>query len=554
MDRGIARWIAPLVAWATGMVAAFYPALSSGFAELQIHAGDPRLVHYILEHSYLWLVREPLHASFWSPPLHFPATGVGAYSDTMVGAAPFYWIWRVLGIGPSPAYQLWMMACLSLNFVAAYLFLRGARLAAWPAAVGGALYGFGIARVANFNSPQLFPVFYGMFALVALQRALDPENARRGAWVLAFAAALALQMWSAFYPAFFMVFLLCAALIVGLAFGASRERLVGLARARPLAIAGGAVLTAAAVTPMALAHLGATGDVGWRGFEIVERSLPQLASWLYPGGKNLIYGGLRDTALFSFELSPSQHSNGVGFLTTFVFLVGLIVAWRSSVLARVVLVSTLAVVLISTRFPGGFSGWSLVYDWVPGAQAIRYPARIGIYLLLPAALGVAHFLARTPVPVAVLIGLACFAEQLHVLKGADDARYRQFVEATAARIEPDASAFFLMTTGHRVVSSRGATSYAYLDRAGRPQPLNRRSDRLTHIVAMWVGLEAHVPTINGFYGNWPPGWDLKSADIWNPRERIALRTSLDTWIAAHGLDPSSVAVLTRPAYELPWLK
>ena len=54
------------------------------FAQLQINPGDPRLVQFILEHSYLWLSGEPLHAGFWSPPVHYPVAGVGAYSDTLV--------------------------------------------------------------------------------------------------------------------------------------------------------------------------------------------------------------------------------------------------------------------------------------------------------------------------------------------------------------------------------------------------------------------------------------------------------------------------------------
>ena len=153
----------PWLVWLTAMVAAFHPAILSGFSRLQISAGDPRLVHYILEHSYLWLLGELHHEAFWNPPVFYPTLNVGAYSDTMVGAAPFYWIWRLVGFDTGISFQLWMISCLTLNFLAAFLFLsRGLRFESWPAGAGAFFYGFGTTRLSNFNSPQLFPAFYTM--------------------------------------------------------------------------------------------------------------------------------------------------------------------------------------------------------------------------------------------------------------------------------------------------------------------------------------------------------------------------------------------------------
>ena len=116
--------LAPWILWICGMLVAFYPALLSGFRNLQLGYGDPRLVNYILEHSWLWVTGHPLNDSFWSPPVFYPAANVGAYSDTMVGSGPIYWLFRGLGAGPGYALQLWMMSCLSLCFLFTYIFLR----------------------------------------------------------------------------------------------------------------------------------------------------------------------------------------------------------------------------------------------------------------------------------------------------------------------------------------------------------------------------------------------------------------------------------------------
>jgi hypothetical protein len=65
---------------------------------VQVNHGDPRLVNYQLEHTFLWLSGRSGHESFWSPPVFHPALHVGAYSDTVVGAAPLYWLWRFSGL------------------------------------------------------------------------------------------------------------------------------------------------------------------------------------------------------------------------------------------------------------------------------------------------------------------------------------------------------------------------------------------------------------------------------------------------------------------------
>ena len=204
-----------------------------------------------------------------------------------MGSAPFYWIWRAAGFPASASFQLWMMTCLSLNFLLAYLFLVRLELGFWPSAVGAFLFGFGINRVANFNSPQLFSLFYCMLAFYAALRALEPPRpgvlTRRRLWVFVFFAGLVGQVWSAYYPAFFAIFLLGFAGLVSLFISRARSLLFGLLRSHPLACGLAAVLSIAAIWPMASAHLAAAEQVGWRSYGIVFRALPTWQSWVFTG-------------------------------------------------------------------------------------------------------------------------------------------------------------------------------------------------------------------------------------------------------------------------------
>jgi hypothetical protein len=527
--------LAPWVLWLAGLVAAFHPALFSGLKELQINQGDPRLVHYILEHSWLWVARAPHHEAFWSPPVFYPAKNVGAYSDTLVGTGPVYWSFRLAGFPAGEAFQLWMMACLSLAYLFAYLFFRRAlAFGAWPAATAAFLFGFGITRLANFNSPQLFPIFWGALAVHAAARALAT---RSRAWIAAFFAALALQTWSTYYPTFFLVLVLGIAALSALLFRSSRAQLLALARARPVALAVAAVLCVAAVLPMVRAHLSAAEEFGWRGWGQVLISLPTPASWVFPGVRNLAWGWLSDLPAFAFQSPPSQHSNGVGFATSMLATAGLVLGRRRPIVRVAAL--TFAVVFALSLRVGDQSLWRWVYAALPGAGAIRYVARIGMYLPLLAGLGVALALERASArsrALAVALGTMCVLEQLHGLPGRDEALYRDEVRRVAARVDPECEAFVLTTVG-----------------AGSRDDVEHARTRVTHVFAMWVSVEARKPTLNGFYGNRPPDWNLMNPDLVGRREERAFEHDLGLWMRARNMDPERVQHISVPRESLSWL-
>jgi len=195
-----------LAFWLAGMLLAHGPMVFSGFRRLQQTRADSRLMHYMLEHEYRWITGDPHHRSLWDPPFFYPVRNTAATSETMVGVAPFYWIWRAVRVPPDFAFSFWMLTISTLNFTAAWFFLRRI-LDRTPVAAGfGAfLFSFASMRLAHVGHPQLLAGFLFVLVLHALARIFRETDRRRAApWIAIGAVAFVAQVYAGFYIAWFL--------------------------------------------------------------------------------------------------------------------------------------------------------------------------------------------------------------------------------------------------------------------------------------------------------------------------------------------------------------
>ena len=496
----------------------------SGFT-LSPGGGDSRLVTYSLEHSYLFVLRQAPHRSFWDPPIFYPARNVAAYTDTLLGLAPFYWIFRSAGIPPDTTFQLWLIVIGLLNFATFFLFLRKVfDLGAVGASAGAFLFAFGSPRTAQLHHPQLVPhclVVVALFALFKIFEIGDRADGRKTLpiWILVFTAALVIQAYAAFYPFFFCCFLLAMALVTAGFFADARRRLLAVLRRSPPALGLALVFAVVSLAPLARHYLRTSGDVGLRDWRGVVENNPTWSSWWLLGHESWLYGWIHDTA-WGAELAATSAEktplNGVGLLTSVLAVAGLYRHRRRLAVRHLLLVASLAVLLATQLWPG-LSLWRGIHEVVPGAGALRVVGRIGTFVLIPLALGLALFVetawagAPTGRRAWLLGGLALLvvAEQGRDVRGFDKIDARRRVDVIAAGIEPRCEAFFL----------------------SEARTLNVR--KLAQD-AMWAEIATGIPTLNGRYGNTPPGWDL---DLPGKRTRRRLETALEVWIDRHGLDP-----------------
>ncbi len=509
------------------MAILFHATVLSGFCRTQSGLGDGRLVNHVLEHGYRWVMRHEGHQNYWNAPLFHPATNVTAYTDVLLGAGPLYWVWRWTGCDPDTAFQLWMITVRTLNYVAAYWLLRRCfGVSGWAATCGAYLMTFTVGLRVACEHPQLAPMFYTWLAVGSLHRIfagpLRPaERPRRVVfWIATFFACLALQAYTAYYPFYFFGLVLVGLLLSGVTQAPLRGKFLGLVARHWRAILVCGVAAAAALSVLGVQYLEVARLVGLRRFAGVN--VPRWYSWLLVHHDSLAYGWMwRSIGLQNWQ--PAPQACGLGLLTTSVALVGLYRERRRPVV-RLMLPALAAVIIMATMF-GHFSLWRFAHAWLPGAGAIRAIGRIGMILVLPAALGCAFALdalrRRRYHVLSVMLPLLCLGEQVYRGPSVDKLAARQRVASVVRQIDPDKRAFFL--------------AYEQPD-----DPAFTAQD------AAWASLAAGVRTINGDYGNFPPTWrlrDYQERGVPDAAARQHLREALDDWIARQHLDASQVQLI-----------
>jgi len=213
-----------------GEIFLFHRMLLSGLRQTAGDYVNHLLTQFVLEHSWLWLIRRPDHAAFWSPPVFHPVRDTLVFAENMLGTAPLYWLPRLLGLSPEKAYQVWLLLLPALGFGAAWLlFRRGFGFPDLAAAAGSFLCVYGLSLGAQANNPQLqtmFPTYLGLYALCHLFQA----EGRRPGWVALAGAAFTLQLYACFYVGWLVLFFLGVTALAMLAMPSLRPRLLRVAR------------------------------------------------------------------------------------------------------------------------------------------------------------------------------------------------------------------------------------------------------------------------------------------------------------------------------------
>jgi hypothetical protein len=341
-----------------GLVMAHHPMVVSGFRRIQTDLGDTRFNHYLLEHAYRWVQREPRHRDFWSPPFFYPVKNVAAYSDVLVAAAPVYWLWRALGASPDLSFGWWMVAMSALNYAAGLLFFKRGLEFGLPAAVAGAsLVAFGAPRLNQLSHQQLLPFFYGLLALYAFSRLCRDRSmgprARAAYWLLATAAVVA-QLYTGVYLGWFLILGLGLAAVVALALPSCRGVVLQVVGRDAWALVAAGALAAVLLQPF-LSHYLLTAREVRSEFHLARRALhPAVWSWLDTGERNWFWGwASRPVPLHVPAYLGGEHHLGIGYLTFFACGVGLYLGWQWAI-CRVAAVVALILWVATTYLPGDY--------------------------------------------------------------------------------------------------------------------------------------------------------------------------------------------------------
>ena len=395
IPRAPIRRFLPIAVGLAGLAMSHGSMLAQGSGRVQGDARDARLVHYILEHTYLWTTRAPLHEEFWNPPIFYPERNALAYSDTLVGSAAPYWAFRATGAAPDSSYQLWLVSTSALNFVAGCVLLRGGLGFGLVASTfGAALLSFGAPRMNELGHSQLLPhywTFATVYALARLFRGEPGSRIRRALlWDVAALGAVG-QFATGFYLGWFLVLGTGFAPLVSLAFPAWRRSVLPrLSRDIP-AILGATLLGLLLLTPLAMHYARAARATVLRQYDAALRSVPEPRSWLHLGPFSRAWGWTARLSIFEGQAMDDELRMGIGLLTTLICLAGFPLRPSSRAFGLI----ALGILACSTSWPGRtiveLASWSVVGCASGIALERGHPwARLGVLAALLGYLTLSH--------------------------------------------------------------------------------------------------------------------------------------------------------------------
>ncbi len=141
-----------------GLVFSILPILGFDLIYFPGDMGDGRLNLIFLEHAHKFFTGQ-LITSYWDITFMHPEPNVLAYSDNLIGSAPFYSIFRALGYDIYSAYQAWFITVSALNYISAFYFLKYVFKNNYTAVIGAFIFAFSIALQSQMTHAQTFPRF-----------------------------------------------------------------------------------------------------------------------------------------------------------------------------------------------------------------------------------------------------------------------------------------------------------------------------------------------------------------------------------------------------------
>lgn len=465
-----------------GVYLTFAPTLESGFRLMQPEGGDVVLNNYFLEHTYRWAFDAEYRCSFWSPTFFYPTPLTFTYSETLIGLAPVYWLLRTV-CTDSVACQVWMILMLVMNYGAMALVLRWFGVSVPLAIAGAYLFGFGIVRTDHLTHQQLFPNVFAPFAVWYAWRFLQEPTTYRWTMMLVLVGWQILAGLHLGWFLWFGVFLLylCAMATSG----TSRNLCWQWVKRHPV----GALLPALGVA----AILGLYAKNFYRGaperrlYENAYHYAPTFDAWFVAPEQSLWEDHLT-LRVDPFDEQRLFH----GFTLYGILLLAGVHAWRHREQRRLIflMVGTAFLLCLSiTRLPGDWSLWYAVHHVVPGANAFRAIGRIVLAALIFASIGgLVGFQAwlderiscpKRSILVAWIVLLLIVVEQSRMSR----ASFAKSEQCYGPAME--------------LAELMHCADVAYVTYDGS------MPDYRHHITAMWAGMYARVPVMNGFSGTQP---------------------------------------------------
>jgi len=365
-------------------IAQFMPLVLHLSTRIATDLGDPLSQAWQVAWGGHALFSQPLH--FWQSNQFWPAPDSLAFSDALVGYAPFGAIGS--GVGAAVArYNLLLLFAFSLCLVGAYLLARELGAPAWAAAVGGAAFAWSPWRL--WQAGHLHVASSGGVALALF---LLLRGYRRGSPRLIFAgwAVAAWQVSIGFTIGLQLLYLLLAVAALAAACWWRNGRPTA-SRGVLVASLGGVAFLAVVSWLISRPYLRVLDQYPKAGRSLGElyRFSPGLEAFVTAPKQSILWGDLSEAWRPNLKAAQVEQSLYPGIVATLLAGLGLFWAGVPRQLRIGLGLATVGFALLSLGVhPGAarFLPYRFVYELLPGWEAVRTPGRLHTLTTLSLAL------------------------------------------------------------------------------------------------------------------------------------------------------------------------
>jgi hypothetical protein len=509
--HGVVVWGCPIILYALGFFVFFRDQIFSNFDLVFGDRGDARFVVFIHEHVFQSIFGR---SDILSPPFFFDQENTLGYSEAFLLDQIIYAPSRLLGADQFLATTLVPIFLSLVSFASLYLVLR--RLCVSPFVASPSAFIFTFANNLFLNSLHLqhfVSYFLPIVALCTVDALLTLKyHPQRAFFVAGIGSFLFGMMFStSFYIAWFFAFdlMIFVPLFVYLSWPDSRQWWQDNARNTVLLSIVTATGFLAGLFVFAIVYGPVILVAGHRDFSEYLTNAPNIFDIVNVGVLNFVWGWLiRTTGVISAErLTFTEVTVALTPIVQCMVLTSLVLATRrklwlqdSHSVSRAAVIAAAVVPFIFFLFTikvGNFSLFRLCYGVIPGAGIIRAGYRGMVVANLFAVVAIALCFERVfsvvrrhnrwalPVKLAATAALAsAMIEQLNLAHPTVLSRSSEY--SHLAKVENPPSS---------------CHSFYALDQSGY-QPYEVQLDAM--LVALWKA----IPTVNGYSGISPDGWDF----------------------------------------------
>ena len=451
---------------------------------------DARFNSVILEHLFLWL--KGIAPNLWSPGFFYPYENVLAFSDNHFGSGWSYVLFRLLGFEREQAFISWFIVGNTLNFWVSFYVYRKLGFSIIAASVAAFIYTFGLPALAKEAHAQLLYRFAIPLSFLSIYRFFQTKQIADLSWSIVW---LAIQFYSSIYLGVFLIYLLLAMSVAHLAIERKSFFLEWpyISRVTFIFTLCIFIFSISAISLLLYKYQAVSTEYGFdRSINEIKSLLPTPLSYLI-ADRSLVSGWIGDLYPQFHMRQEHQMFFGVGVLI--LTFMGCLFSFRdhtNNKLGRIAF-WTLIILVVLTISIKGYSLYRLLL-YLPGIGSVRAVSRIVLVMLLPVSVLVAitidygikkfqNLLARR-ILILFLIGLIVCESifyrpySTHISKWVE--RQNQI-----KKILPD------LDLKNRIIFVTGKPS--------------ENMDQVIELDAMILSQDLHLPTLNGYSGNFPSG-------------------------------------------------